>query len=189
MDILNRAKDYVHIICSYPTPTGLLHSENGRARKRLSRVLPLRRAMTATSDRELRLHHHPMTENGPDMDIIENLIKDPSQGHVERAEVLEPRRGVIYSEGNCAVLRRSSPPRPDFMLMWDNAYCIHEFDGISSLRSSACAPKTETATWSMSFASTKQGDLPRRGHCVAVMAASQHGASLHEAHRHPDHRL
>ena len=37
--------------------------------------------------------------------------------------------GIIYSEATIRRIAAMKPAASDFVLMWDNAYCVHEFDG------------------------------------------------------------
>lgn len=114
----------------------------------------------------------PMTGEGPDMDIVEELIKDPAVKGMWCVPKYSNPDGIIYSD---AVIRRIAamkPAAPDFMLMWDNAYCVHEFDGdyvpfpdILSLCREAGRPDMV-----YEFASTSKITFPGAG--ISAMASS-----------------
>ncbi|MEI3424006.1 MAG: hypothetical protein V8Q85_02655 [Christensenellales bacterium] len=45
-----------------------------------------------------------------------------------RAQVFKPQ-GIVHSEATIRRIAAMKPAASDFVLMWDNAYCVHEFDG------------------------------------------------------------
>ena len=115
----------------------------------------------------------PMTENGPDMDIVENLIKDSSVKGMWNVPKYSNPDGIIYSDETIRRIVSMKPAAPDFLLMWDNAYCIHEFDGdfvpFPDILSEC--EKYGNADMVFEFASTSKVTLPGAG--ISCFACSE----------------
>ena len=121
-DIVSRA--YTH---------GLLHSERPWCKEEKVKFL----CPSPGYDRHFQIGQFygaelimiPMLETGPDMDMIEEYVKDPAVKSVWVVPKHSNPDGIIFSEETIRRFANLKPAAPDFAIIWDNAYCMHEFEG------------------------------------------------------------
>ena len=124
----------------------------------------------------------PMTPAGPDMDLVEQLVKDPEVKGMWCVPKYSNPDGIIYSAETVRRIAAMKPAAPDFALMWDNAYCVHEFDGDFVPFDDIIALCREAGNPDMvyEYASTSKITLPGAG--ISVMASSVDNIAYLEKH-------
>ena len=122
----------------------------------------------------------PMTETGPDMDAVEDAVKDAGVKGIWCVPKYSNPDGIIYSEETVRRMASLRPAAPDFTVMWDNAYCIHEFEGDYVEFPDILAVCAEAGNPDMvfEFASTSKVTLPGAG--ISCFACSRENMAYME---------
>jgi DNA-binding transcriptional MocR family regulator len=116
----------------------------------------------------------PMSETGPDMDMVEELVKkDDTIKGIWCVPIYSNPDGYCYSAETVERLAKMETAAPDFKIIWDNAYIVHHLtDEICTCPNilSLCKQYGH-AERPLVFCSTSKITYPGAG--VAALAASE----------------
>lgn len=114
----------------------------------------------------------PMNDDGPDMDVLEELVKDERVKGMFCVPKYSNPQGVTFSDEVVKRIASLDTAAKDFRIIWDNAYCVHDLtdDGDELLNIFDVLPE-KNKNMVVEVASTSKISYPGAG--VACLASSE----------------
>ena len=119
-----------------------------------------------------------MKQDGPDMDAIEELVKDPSVKGMFCVPKYSNPQGITFSDDVVRRIAALKPAAEDFRIVWDNAYCVHDLveDGDKLLNVFDVLPEYGNDDMVVEVCSTSKITFPGAG--ISAIIASDNNIKM-----------
>ena len=132
------------------------------------------RHFAITEEFGIEMINIPMTEDGPDMDMVEQYVNnDAAVKGIWCVPKYSNPQGVVYSDETVRRFANLKPAAADFRIFWDNAYVVHhlyEDNQAQILNILDECEKAGNPDIVFQFCSTSKGSFPGAG--IAAISAS-----------------
>lgn len=120
----------------------------------------------------IKMINVPMNDEGPDMDVIEELVKDGAVKGMFCVPKYSNPTGITFSDEVVERIAALKPAAKDFRIIWDNAYCVHDIvdDGDELVNIFDILPKYNNEDMIIEICSTAKITFP--GAAVSALIAS-----------------
>lgn len=115
----------------------------------------------------------PMTEDGPDMDLVEKYANEKGVKGIWCVPKYSNPDGFVYSEETCKRFASMKTAEPDFLIMWDNAYCVHSLYGEPAYLPSIISLCAESGSADRVFEFASTSKVTYAGSGISAIAGSQ----------------
>ncbi len=115
----------------------------------------------------------PMTSEGPDMDLVRQYAEnDPAVKGIWCVPKYSNPTGVTFSEKVVKEFAALKPAANDFIVMWDNAYAVHDLNGTTDKLISVMKEAEERGTQDLFYIFTSTSKISWSGAGISCVAMS-----------------